>query len=81
MITLEQRKVSGVVAEAARALEGKEFNHGEVVIGLAELIGRTVVDCTDNTLQARELVQAIVNHMTRTIAIGSQVKGKNIIEV
>ena len=63
-------KVAGVVKETNSALNGKPFNHGEVVIGLAELIGRVVVDAASNTVQLRELVAIVHAHIAATIKVG-----------
>lgn len=76
---IEPRKVVGVVTEANRALEGKGFNHGEVVIGLTELLGRIVVDAAKTEIQARELIKVIHSHLDTTVKIGSQATNKGII--
>lgn len=76
---IDQRKVAGVVIEANAALTGKDFNHGEVVLGLAELIGRVIVECADNQFQATELVKVANGHLERTVKIGAQAQEKQII--
>jgi hypothetical protein len=76
---IEPRKVAGVMTEANRALEGKGFNHGEVVIGLTELLGRIIVDAASNEIQTRELIKVVHDHLESTIKIGSQATHKNII--
>lgn len=77
---IEQHKVTGVALEANRALQGKSFNHGEVVLGLSELIGRIIVDAVDNHMQAKELFQVAADHIQKTIQIGSHAQNKSIIE-
>lgn len=76
---IDQRKVQGVVIEANLALQGKDFNHGEVIIGLAELIGRVVVEVADSQIQATELVKVANNHLENTVRIGAQAREKSII--
>lgn len=76
---IDQRKVAGVVIEANLALQGKDFNHGEVVLGLAELVGRVIVEACDNGIQAKELAQVAANHIGMTIKIGAEATEKRII--
>lgn len=76
---IDQRKVSGVVQEANAALSGKDFNHGEVALGLAELIGRIIVEAVNNPIQAQELTAVVVNHIGTTVRIGAEAREKRII--
>ena len=76
---IDQRKVAGVVIEANAALNGKGFNHGEVIIGLSELIGRIIVEAADNGIQAKELAQVAANHIGLTIKVGAEATEKRII--
>lgn len=76
---IDQRRVTGVVIEANAALTNKDFNHGEIVIGLSELIGRVIVEVADNEFQATELVKVAKNHLETTVKIGAQAREKNII--
>ena len=76
---IDQRKVAGVVIEANSAISGKGFNHGEVVLGLAELLGRTIVAAVGDSIQAQELLKVAVNHMGTTIRIGAEAQDKRII--
>ena len=76
---IDQRKVAGVVIEANQALSGKDFNHGEIIIGLAELTARIIVEASDTPIQAGELVKVVMAHIDRTITVGSHATGKSII--
>lgn len=76
---IDQRKVAGVVIEANAALNGKDFNHGEVILGLSELIGRIVVEACENPIQAKELMQVAANHIGMTVKIGAEAREKRII--
>lgn len=76
---IDQRKVAGVVVETNAALSGKDFNHGEVIIGLSELIGRIIVDASENGIQAKELAQVAANHIGLTIKVGAEATEKRII--
>ncbi len=77
---IKPRKIAGVVREASQAIEGHNFNHGEVIVGLAELTGRIIVEAASNHIQAAEMVKAVVEHLDRTILAGSEAKGKSLIE-
>lgn len=71
-VQIEQRKVAGVAVEASRILADKGFNRGEIILGLSELIGRTIVDSVQDTLQAEELMKIVGGHISKTIDIGIQ---------
>jgi hypothetical protein len=77
---IEPRKVAGVVIEANQALNGKGFNHGEVILGLSELLGRIIVEASDTTIHTQELVKVVETHLAKTIQIGSQATEKSLIE-
>lgn len=76
---IEPRKVAGVVVEANQAISGKGFNHGEVVIGLSELIGRIIVDASATSIQAQELVKIVESHLALTLKRGAEASEKSII--
>jgi hypothetical protein len=76
---IDQRKVAGVVIEANAALTGKDFNHGEVLIGLGELIGRIIVEAADTSIQAEELTKVVAGHISKTIQVGASAQEKRII--
>ncbi|MFZ9326823.1 MAG: hypothetical protein ACO24H_05115 [Polynucleobacter sp.] len=77
---IEARKVAGVIIEANEALNGKGFNHGEVILGLSELIGRIIVECSETSIQTQELVKVVETHLAKTIQIGSQATQKSLIQ-
>lgn len=76
---IDQRKVVGVVIETHAALVDKGFNHGEVVLGLAELIGRTIVEVAESSIQSAELMRVAMEHIEKTIRIGAEATEKRII--
>jgi hypothetical protein len=78
---IEQRKVIGVVKECNAALASKDFNQAEVIIGLAELMGRIIVETGATHIQMDELVNVATKHLKNTITIGSFSRGKsNIVQ-
>lgn len=73
---IDQHKVVGVVLEANGALGDKGFNHGEIILGLSELIGRVIVEASDTSVQAGELMKVAIAHMEKTIRVGAEATGK-----
>lgn len=74
---IDPRKVAGVIVEANGALQGKGFNHGEVIIGLTELVGRTIVDAGQHHIHHDELKKVVTDHLDRTVRIGAFATGKS----
>jgi len=73
---IDARKVAGVVVEANQAINNKGFNHGEVVLGLTELIGRVIVSVSTSPIQAQELVKVVENHLAVTLNRGAEATEK-----
>jgi hypothetical protein len=76
---IDQRKVVGVVLEANAALNDKGFNHGEVILGLAELVGRVIVEASETSIQSGELMKVAIAHIEKTISVGAEATEKRII--
>ena len=76
---IDQRKVGGVVIETSRILADKGFNRGEIILGLAELVGRVIVDTAQTDVQAAELSEIVVKHLAKTIEIGVEAGKSRII--
>lgn len=72
---IDPRKVAGVVTEANQALVSKNFNHGEVALGLAELLGRVMVEACVGPQQLDDLKKAVVDHLDRTVKVGAAARG------
>jgi hypothetical protein len=73
---IEERKVKGVIYETNMALAGKGFSDVEVMIGLSELIGRSIVKISPTHIQMDELKQAVLQHLERTVRIGAHAENK-----
>ena len=76
---IEPRTVAGVVREASAALESKGFNHGEILVGLSELLGRVIVDVGAHHIQMDEMKKVVTDHLDRTIRIGAHATGKSVV--
>lgn len=69
----------GVVLEADAALKGHAFNDGEVLVGLAELIGKIIVKPGRTTIQMGDMQKVVVDHLDRTIkAVGSTMENNEL---
>lgn len=76
-IQIDPRKVDDVVKDAAHAIGSKPYHVVEVIVGLAELMGRTIVTQPVSPVAMRELAQVALNHIEATISSGVQAKGGN----
>jgi hemoglobin-like flavoprotein len=79
MYNIEQNKVKGVVAECNKAIIALRANHGEVLVGLAELLGRVIVDQASNHIHANEMYMVVQEQLLKTIETGSEAKAKSLI--
>lgn len=69
-LNVDQQKVAGVVKELNQVIGGKGFNRLELILGLAEMTGRVVVDTAETPIQARELAGVAFGHLSQTITVG-----------
>ena len=67
--------VTWVATRVAQALDGGQFNHGEVIMGVSEALGRIVVSIAETPVQGGQCLQAIVNHLNDTMRAGFGAKG------
>jgi hypothetical protein len=77
-IKIDERKVIGVVKSALSLVADKGFARTEIIIGLAETLGRIIVESSENSLQAEELAKIAHNHTDITIQIGLRATNKTI---
>lgn len=76
---IDKDKIRGVVIEVSRALDGKGFNAGEMMVGLSEMLGRIIVETASSHVQMKEMVDICAGHLDRTIIAGNEAKGKSLI--
>jgi hypothetical protein len=77
-VNIDSRKVAGVVKEGLRLVSDKGFARAEIIIGLAELLGRIIVDSAETNTQAEELAKIAHNHTDISIGIGLRASQKII---
>ena len=78
-VKITPRNVMAVVIEVGRMLETRakelSLNQAEVMIGLQELVGRTIVDMSNTQVGADTLAEHARKHLDDTIRIGMATKG------
>lgn len=74
---IDPRRVAGVVHEINLALSTKGFNSAEVMIGLSEMLGRSIVEHGGTPVQGAELAKVCTDHLERTLQAGYGAKGWN----
>jgi len=72
---IDKRRVDQICTATMREFGQGNFNHGEILVGLAEAIGRITVDVCTNLIQMGECVDIVNDHLRRTIAAGAKAKG------
>lgn len=70
--------IEWVKTRVMQALDGGQFNIGEVIMGVAEALGRVVVANSETPVQAGQCLQIIVDHLNRTMHAGYTAKGFNM---
>lgn len=78
-MNIDARKVAGVVKAGLVIVGDKGFSRAEIIIGLAELLGRLIVESSETSLQAEELAKIAHNHTDISIGIGLRATNKSII--
>lgn len=70
-ISIDKDKITQVQACIAEALNQHKFHTTEVMFGLAELIGRTIVSQTGGTIiEKMDVLRHVADHAERTIRTG-----------
>lgn len=70
-VTLNKDNVNAVWRTAGAAVSDKGFGTAEVLFGLAELIGRVLVEHTGGTIiEKQDAIRPIMEHIERTVRVG-----------
>lgn len=67
--------VKWVAENVLKAIGDGKFNHGEVLLGVAEALGRIVVSAAATPVQGVSAMQVIVDHLNDVIKTGYMAKG------
>ncbi len=76
-INIDARKVEAVVRNCGNALKDQPYHVVEVMVGLGELMGRTIAAQDMNPIAMKEIAQLAVSHIENTIVAGVHAKGAN----
>lgn len=77
-LNVDPYKVAGVVKEVSQILASKGFSRLDLIIGLAEVTGRVIVDASETQIQAKELSAVAFGHLSQTITVGlAQTQGQS----
>jgi hypothetical protein len=81
-VKITPRNVMAVVIEVNAMLQAKtkemNLNQAEVMLGLQELVGRVIVEMSNNQVGADDLVDHAKKHLDDTVRVGMQVKSQPI---
>lgn len=67
--------VERAVQDTLRSLGNGGLNHAEVLLTLAQSLGRLIVEVCKTPIQMTEMAEAADKHLRQTIHIGAQAKG------
>lgn len=70
--------VEWVTRSVLESVNGGRFNLGEVLLGLADAMGRTIVGVSDNPVTAMSVMGVIIKHTAESVRAGMTAKGYNM---
>lgn len=70
--------VQWVTHRVGQALDGGQFNIAEVMMGLAEVMGRAIVSVSETPVQGVQCAKIMEDHLKRTLVAGFTSKGFNM---
>jgi hypothetical protein len=79
-VAISREKIIACVKELNFAAGGGKYNYAEVLIALAELQGKVIVANAKHTVQAREMVNVITDHIEKTITVGLRATEKTLLD-
>jgi len=67
--------VTWVCENVLKSINDGQFNHGEVILGMAEALGRVVISSAKTPVQGASALQACIDHLRTTLAAGYSARG------
>ena len=78
-VEIDKQKVQGVQLIVGQSLSNKGFATSEVLFGMAEFLGRTLVSQTGGTIiEKLEVLKTLTDHAERTVRMGWIANGGNV---
>lgn len=74
---VNQGQVEWVVRRLAESLGNGQFSTGEVILGIAQFAGMTIVGMAETPVAGFSAAHVFQDHLNRTIAAGYSAKGYN----
>lgn len=75
---INQGNVQWIVQIITNAIGDGRFNQGEVLLALAESMGRLIVNMSDNPVAGTQATQIMLDHVKTTLHAGFTSKGFNM---
>ncbi len=69
--------VTWVCENVLKSIHDGQFNHGEVILGVTEALGRIVISAAHTPVQGATALQACIDHLRTVLAAGYQAAGYN----
>ena len=66
--------IDRIVTQTLKDVSGN-FGSMEIVLAMAEVMGRVIVDVSANPVQGREAVDAAMGHLGKVLDLGFKAKG------
>lgn len=67
--------ITWVCENVLKSVNDGQFNHGEVILGVAEALGRIVIASAETPVQGASALQACIDHLRTTLAAGYSARG------
>lgn len=67
--------VTWVCENVLKSINDGQFNHGEVILGITEALGRVVIQAAGTPVQGASALQACIDHLRTTLAAGYSARG------
>lgn len=71
--------VTWVCENVLKSINDGQFNHGEVMLGIAEALGRVITSAADTPVQALSAIAVVTNHMQAAVLAGFTARGFNMV--
>ncbi len=70
--------VTWVCENVLKSINDGQFNHGEVILGITEALGRVVIASAATPVQGATALQACVDHLRTTLSAGYSARGYSL---
>lgn len=67
--------VTWVCENVLKSIHDGQFNHGEVMLGIAEALGRVIMNAAETPVQGMSAVEVVSAHLRTTMRAGFIARG------